>query len=399
MRSFPELTIRSITTGLPWDALGPENWPRLAEFLQEADRICAQEGIAIRTKRLVLPPVTPEMGMNPTQLRSLTRNVIQKAESCGIRWVCLPLSGDGGWIGEDLRTYAPTLILEEPRLFIHFLFREYKEHPAIEQLEAVGAQILRISEISNNGFDNFRVGTGFNIKPDTPFFPFSWHEGASSFSLAVESLAPLRAAIEAGEKDIFMALAPLCEAIEQTGLTLEKQSGGRLEYRGQDISLAPYPNATDSIALLMEELGLGIFGMAGTSTVTARLTRLLKETLHVGRLRSAGFNGVMFSPLEDAGIARRMCERNLGVDDFLLWATLCGCGIDMVPIPGNTDTRSIAALYADTAALALRHDKPLGVRILPIPNGRVNQLTQFNHDFLVNAPIVEIGGALGADDR
>lgn len=393
MRRAQELTIRSLTLGLPWDRLGPENWPAVKAFLDEAERLCAKKGISIRTRRLVLPPVQPDQGMVGTQMRSLVRNVVKKGEDCSLRWICLPISGLGGWSGEDIRLLAPALVSDAPRLFINFLFREYDAlSPAV--LSTVGEQILAISRISNNGFDNFRVGAGFNTVPGTPFFPFSWHAGPPSFSFAVESLVPLLRALGAGSADFAETLATICAVIEEVGQELERLAEGQFSYVGQDISLAPYPNATDSIAILMEKLGLGAFGRAGTSTLTSRLTRLLKTAIRQTGVRSTGFNGVMFSPLEDRGISRSMAERPLDMASFMLWSTLCGCGVDMIPVPGNVDARSIGALYADVATLSNRHAKPLGVRILPIPNRRVNQLTQFNHDFLVNTPIVDMGGAL-----
>lgn len=393
MQCAQELTIRSLTLGLPLDRLGPENWPAVKAFLEDAERLCAMRGIAIRTRRLVLPPVGPDQGLVATQVRSLVQNVVKKGEDCDLRWICLPISGLAGWSGEDIRTLAPSLVAEAPRLFVHFLFRDYDFLPP-QVLATVGEQILDISRISNNGFDNFRVGTGFNIVPGTPFFPFSWHEGGPSFSFAVESLVPLLQTLGAGRGSFAETLTGLCAAVEEVGLELERRAGGQFAYRGQDISLAPYPNATDSIALLMEKLGLAPFGMAGTATLTSRLTRLLKSAIRQSGVRSAGFNGVMFSPLEDQGISRSMAERPLDMASFMLWSTLCGCGIDMIPVPGNVDARSIGALYADVATLSNQHSKPLGVRILPIPNRRVNQLTQFNHDFLVNTPIVDMGGAL-----
>lgn len=394
MCAFTPLTIRSLTLGLPWNMLGPEIWPQLKGFIGDARNACAEAGVSIRTVRLVLEPVRPEMGMTAAQLAAIVENVMGNAAGCGIRWGCLPISGSDGWQGEDLREFTPALIMREPALFVHFLFMGCDNAPPEDSLARVAGQVLRVSELSNNGFDNFRVGVGFNINADTPFFPFSWHEGAASFTFAVETLTLFKEAMK-NDIPVIQALDSLCESVDKIGVGIQEKNGGTLEYRGQDISLAPYPIPSESIAMLMENMGLGTFGMAGTATVTSRLTCLLKSAIAGGRFKSSGFNGVMISPLEDTGIAKRMAERNFCMDSFLLWSTLCGCGVDMVPIPGNTPARSIAALYADTATLSRRHEKPLGARLLPIPGRRANQMTQFNHDFLVNTPIVEIGGSFG----
>lgn len=385
--------IRSLTVGLPWERLGPENWTNVERLLAQAERMCARKSVHIRTRRLVLPPVTDGMGMNAAHLRAVVESVRKRGDDCSIRWYCLPISASDAWQGDNLCRIGPSLIMDEPSFFLHYMCGGGRM-PDMGTLSELGEHVMAVSRISNNGFDNFRVGTGFNVPANTPFFPFSWHEGAQCFSFAVESLHPLIVALEHGERNLREVLSTICSSIDEVGIALEEACEGRFEYRGLDISLAPYPNDTDSVALLMEKLGLDAFGASGTTSATYFLTRLLKSAVSESGARHVGFNGVMFSPLEDRGMARTMRQRCIGLDSFMAWSTVCGCGVDMVPVPGNVSPRSIGALYADVAALSDKHGKPLGVRILPIPGGRVNQLTEFNHDFLANCPVVDLGGGL-----
>jgi len=99
---------------------------------------------------------------------------------------------------------------------------------------------------------------------------------------------------------------------------------------------------------------------------------------------------VMFSVLEDDVLASANNRRALSVDTLNAWSTVCGCGLDMLPVPGSTLSEDIAAIILDTAALAVRLTKPLGVRLLPIPGKEVNELTQFNFDFLCNSRVMQI---------
>lgn len=398
MQLKDEIVVRSITIGLPWDKLGPESWSQLHSFLEKAESICAQKRISLRTKRLVLSLLTPDMEMTAAQLRSALSIIAQRGNAIGLRWFCLPILAGTAWSGEDLSELGPALVREHSQLFLHYLFKDYDVTDTAlsmaSRLHDAATRILDISRISANGYDNFRTGIGFNILSDTPFFPFSWHSGKPSFSFAVESLAPLLSSLESGDADPSTILSHLVMSIDKTGREIQEATDNFLEYKGQDISLAPYPKQNLSIATLMSRLGLQVFGQAGTTTITGYLTQLLKTCIAKTGVKHTGFNGVMFSPLEDPGIADAMFERDINIDSFLLWSTVCGCGLDMMPVPGATNAMSIASLYQDVASVSNKYAKPLGVRILPIPNGRINQTTDFNHDFLVNAPIVNLGGGI-----
>lgn len=398
-----EHVIRALTLGVPFTSLGPENRADMSALYKKAEELCSSAGMVIRTRRLVFEALTPDQGMDQTRLRALLRSVRNNCEACGIRWLCLPISSECSWGEEDLRLLGPSLLQENPSLFLHYLLPCGMD--ANESIFGTLANIvLAIARLSNNGFDNFRVGCGANIVPNTPFFPFSWHEGEPGFSMAVESLDPLLTFLDAhrGERDLDRLfaclvhdLADICRQVNNIGLELERAVKGTFRYKGLDISLAPYPDERHSIASLMERLGLYRFGGLGTATCTSFLTSLLKASLAMSGARARGFNGVMFSPLEDKGIAQRLRTDDLLVEHFMLWATLCGCGVDMLPIEGNTRVDAIAALYRDVSALSRKQNKPLGVRVLPIPGGRINESTHFNHDFLFNCRILAVRGGIG----
>lgn len=394
------VTIRSLTLGLPFYALGPDIWKNAAALYDEAAMLFSAAGMEERTRRLVFEPVELSAGLDTVHLDAVLRSARENGEKCGIRWYCLPFRGLNGWPERELRASASRLLRENPGLFLHYML---EDRGTEESLRGVAAAVLDISRISNNGFDNFRVGAGANIVANTPFFPFSWHDGEPAFSLAVESLAPLlrllkeSGPVDAGDEppaNLVSGLANICGAANKVGLRLEERLDGFFRYRGIDISLAPYPDREHSIALLMERLGLFRFGGMGTSGCTLFLTNLLRAAIRESGCRVTGFNGVMFSPLEDSGIARSFLTEDLRVEHFMLWSTLCGCGVDMIPLGGTTTRESLAALYRDILSLSRRHAKPLGVRVLPIPGRRPNEITHFNHDFLVNCRILDISGGM-----
>jgi uncharacterized protein (UPF0210 family) len=95
----------------------------------------------------------------------------------------------------------------------------------------------------------------------------------------------------------------------------------------------------------------------------------------------------MLSLLEDEYMGRRNNYNLYSIDSLVLYSTVCGCGVDMVPVPGDSFEEEIAAMILDVATASTVLNKPLGVRILPIPTKHENEFTAFNMEFLFNTRI------------
>ncbi len=214
--------------------------------------------------------------------------------------------------------------------------------------------------------------------------------------MALELPALLLAVLEAHPKAplpelrerMLAVLVEELRAVDAIGLAIEQTTSVR--YRGLDGSLAPYPDAQGSVARLIELLGVDAYGSSGTMFITAYLTDILRRAVADSGARGVGFHGVMDSLLEDPAIGHRTSRRMLGLDGLLSFAAVCGCGLDMVPIPGETFVEEIASLILDVATLSTALGKPLGARILPIPGKHANELTDFGHDFIFNCRVLPV---------
>ena len=102
---------------------------------------------------------------------------------------------------------------------------------------------------------------------------------------------------------------------------------------------------------------------------------------------SSGFNGVM--PLEDDVLSSQSIRLPFSIYEYLLLATVCGCGLDMIPLSGDILCETLASFIQDTIILSNRLNKPLGIRLLPVPGKKSAHLTSFNHDFLSDMRIFE----------
>ncbi len=369
---------------------------RWAAFYAAATGVLETAGFEVHTRRMTLRPVRAADGSTRFSVCNQLDTLSRIAETAGARWLCLPFVAANAAQAAEWRLAAVEVIRRFPRSFVQFIVAEDGciYHDALTE---VAQTVLDISHLSSNGFDNFRVGVGCNLRPNTPFFPFSFHDGADGFSVAVEIIEtalqaleslPAGAGADARRHALVRELSAVVADVNGLCLRLEEQSG--IAFKGLDISLAPYPDKRRSLANLFSLFGVEQLGHAGTLAVTSCLTNILQHVLRQTQARSTGFNGVMFSPLEDAGLAAACRARQVTIEKLMAWSTVCGCGIDMVPLAGNVLPEELAALFLDVAVVSTVLRKPLGVRVLPIPMAEANETTSFNHDFLINTRILPL---------
>ena len=163
-----------------------------------------------------------------------------------------------------------------------------------------------------------------------------------------------------------------------------------INYGGQDLSLAPYPEDKVSVIEVLHLLGVDDIGANSTLFFTSYLTGIIKSLTIENNVKASGFNGVMYSLLEDHLMCAANDKKLLSIDRIIGYSTLCGCGLDMVPLPGNLLAEELGSIILDVAATASRLNKPLGVRVLPIPNKETNEFTEFDMDFLTNTKVMSI---------
>jgi uncharacterized protein (UPF0210 family) len=159
-------------------------------------------------------------------------------------------------------------------------------------------------------------------------------------------------------------------------------------FGGIDFSPAPYPEVARSIGHAIEKLGVDAFG--GNATLFA--VAFTKSVLREARFPRCGFSGLLLPVLEDRTLAQRSVEDLFTLDSLLLYSTVCGTGLDTVPLPGDVSVDELAAILLDVATLALVADKPLTARLMPIPGKRAGDLTDFDFAYFANARILDVKG-------
>lgn len=337
-----------------------------------------------RTQRLTLPIQTEE------SLRSLDR-IAEFCRRAGIRWFNVPLSP---WSMQDFDNARIAEILNRYEgAFCNIVCA--RENQIREDILGKTAEtFLKVAEINASGSANFRFGASMNVQPDGPFFPFTYSSGeALSFSIGLELAEEINSVLDAKEyadlnaifSDITDALEPQIREIEAEALRIAGETG--MIFSGFDFSLAPLPQDGSSVITILNKLGISDLDGTGMLFATAFLTNLLKSFTQ--RHRSVGFSGVMYSLLEDAEYARINDQSGISLDKMIALSTMCGCGIDMVPIPYSTTIEELRGMLMEVACVSSRLHKPLGVRVLPVQS-TVDGRTDINEDqdFIKNTKLV-----------
>jgi len=108
-------------------------------------------------------------------------------------------------------------------------------------------------------------------------------------------------------------------------------------------------------------------------------------------VKTCGYSGLMLPVIEDRVLARRAAEGHFTVEELLLFSSVCGTGLDVVPLPGNTQTRIIAALIEDVAASSVKlSNKPLSARLFLIPGSSAGDKVTFDNPFLTDCVVMQL---------
>jgi uncharacterized protein (UPF0210 family) len=287
----------------------------------------------------------------------------------------------------------PAVIRETEMAFASALVASPASGVNLAAVTCAAGVIADVARTTPDGFGNLRFAVLANCGPGSPFFPAAFHQGPGpAFSVATEAAdlavdAFARATtLEEARQNLRAAVEETARAIEGVCHTLEAESGFR--FGGIDFSPAPYPEFARSIGHAIEKLGVDVFGGNGTLFAVAFIKRVLREA----QFPRCGFSGLLLPVLEDRTLAQRSAEDLYTLDSLLLYSTVCGTGLDTVPLPGDVSVEELAAILLDVATLALIADKPLTARLMPIPGKQAGDLTDFDFPYFSNARILGTRG-------
>lgn len=385
--------IRTVTLGLEeTHPLKAASITRAASILQRARQRFSEAGYEVQTLRISTRPIFDDLANWPAnQIVSYARELQQMLREVEIGYCSL---GPAQAARPDFPLAhidsIPDIVATTGSLNLTVQLAS-REHGLREEAALPTARVMqRLAHETEEGFGNFNFAMLACVESGSPFFPAAYHHGPASLSLGLQGAGIVRGVANAWQGANPTTRISLERVTEAVKAALEAQATPvvalgqalaeehKLHFGGIDLS--PAPIGEDSIVTAMESFGYGALGTPGTVALASALTRALKNT----NLPTCGYCGLMLPVLEDATLGQRWAEGRLSTHELLLYSTVCGTGLDTIPLPGDTDEAYIAQLLLDVATLAWRLNKPLSARLFPVPGKHAGEHTSFTSPYLTN---------------
>ncbi|MBK9604689.1 MAG: DUF711 family protein [Anaerolineales bacterium] len=359
------------------------------DFLSKAKSAFEAGGYEVQTTRLATTPFPNLLNGRVKELPVIAQNLANLLPQIGVAYASL-----GPALIEFPESYAviPDAIAASENIFFGGVMADRKNGISMQAVKACADVIQRSATIEANGFANLRFAALANVRAGAPFFPAAYHDAdVPAFAIAVES-ADVAVDAFAGQSDFGEGRSALIAEIQRHGQAIARIAKSELSstrFLGIDFSLAPFPDDAHSLGNAVEKMGVPKIGLHGSLAAAAILT----EAIERADFPHTGFSGFMQPVLEDSVLARRAAEGTLTIKDALLYSAVCGTGLDTVPLPGDVTADEMSPLLLDLCALALRLDKPLTARLMPVPGKRAGDATEFDFGFFANSKVMKLDSA------
>ncbi|HSL43864.1 MAG TPA: DUF711 family protein [Anaerolineales bacterium] len=360
------------------------------KFLAEAKYTYEAAGYEVQTVRLATIPFSILLGdENINKLPELTSQIDLLAQQLKIGYISL-----GPAVPESPGSYEviPEAIFVSKNVFFGGVMADKKRGIDLAAIRACAVAITKCAFLEPNGFANLQFAALANVGAGAPFFPAAYHDSDDpAFAIATES-ADLAVQAFENTKTLEEGRNALISAVTKHGQAVSKVAQSLVsipqspKFLGIDFSLAPFPDDAHSLGNAVEQMGVPRIGLHGSLAAAAILT----EAIERADFPHIGFSGFMQPILEDSILARRAAEGTLSVKDALLYSAVCGTGLDTIPLPGDTTSEQLVPLLLDLCALALRLDKPLTARLMPIPGKKAGDETNFDFSFFAPSKVMAL---------
>lgn len=237
-----------------------------------------------------------------------------------------------------------------------------------------------------------------NAVEDNPFMAGAFHgigEPECVINVGVSGPGVVKCALEQVRGASFDVVA---ETIKRTAFKITRmgqlvagEASRRLgvEFGIVDLSLAPTPAVGDSVAAILEEMGLECAGAPGTTAALALLNDAVKKGGVMASSHVGGLSGAFIPVSEDEGMVNAVLQGALSLEKLEAMTCVCSVGLDMIAIPGDTPAETISAIIADEAAIGVINQKTMAVRVIPVPGGKPGDIVEYGGLF-GRAPVMAV---------
>lgn len=270
----------------------------------------------------------------------------------------------------------------------------------MDAVKEMGEIIKETAELTKDakGFGCAKLVVFCNAVEDNPFMAGAFHgvgEADRIINVGVSGPGVVKRALEKVKGEPFDVVSETVKKtafkITRVGQLVAKEASSRLDvpFGIIDLSLAPTPAIGDSVANILEEMGLEVVGTHGTTAALALLNDAVKKGGVMACSHVGGLSGAFIPVSEDAGMIDAVIKGALSIDKLEAMTAICSVGLDMIAVPGNTTAGTLGAMIADEAAIGMINNKTTAVRIIPAPGCDVGDMVEFG-GLLGRAPVMPI---------
>ena len=270
----------------------------------------------------------------------------------------------------------------------------------MDAVALMGQTIKRTAELTaaSGGFGCAKLVVFCNAVEDNPFMAGAFHgvgEPEKVINVGVSGPGVVHHALKAVKGQPFDVVAETVKKtafrITRMGQLVAQEASRRLDtpFGIVDLSLAPTPAVGDSVARILEEMGLEVCGTHGTTAALALLNDAVKKGGVMASSSVGGLSGAFIPVSEDEGMIAAAASGALTIDKLEAMTCVCSVGLDMIAVPGDTSAETISAIIADAAAIGMVNSKTTAVRLIPAPNCKVGDTVEFG-GLLGSAPVQRV---------
>ncbi|HIQ66587.1 MAG TPA: PFL family protein [Candidatus Coproplasma stercoravium] len=374
-----------------------ENLVKVAESLSK------EYGIPIVNKRVSVTPASIVCAPFAAQSAKVGKALDKAASALGIDF----LGGYSALVHKGMADYEKTFIETIPevlatteKLCSSINIGSSKSGINMDAVRLMGEIVKKTAELTKDrdGFGCARLVVFCNAVEDNPFMAGAFHgvgESGTVVNVGVSGPGVVQHAIESIPDADLTELAEMIKRtafkITRAGQLVAREAAKRLgaEFGIVDLSLAPTPARGDSVAQILEEMGLESVGTHGTTACLAMLNDAVKKGGVMASSRVGGLSGAFIPVSEDIGMIEAAERGGLNIDKLEAMTAVCSVGLDMIAVPGDTPASTISAIIADEAAIGMINNKTTAVRIIPAPGKDVGDCVNFG-GLLGRAPIMPV---------
>ncbi|MBQ8291168.1 MAG: PFL family protein [Clostridia bacterium] len=372
-------------------------------IVKTAQTLSGEYGIPIVNKRISVTPVSIITAAFPEKAPLVGKALDNAAKTLGIDF----LGGYSALVHKATADYErifirtiPEVLASTERLCSSVNVGSTKSGINMEAVKMLGEVFKEAAFLTKDkdGIGAAKLVAFCNAVEDNPFMAGAFHgvgEADTVVNVGVSGPGVVKHALEqlpeADLTEVAEQIKRTAFKITRAGQLVAKEASKRLnaQFGIVDLSLAPTPAMGDSVAQILEEIGIQTVGGHGTTAALALLNDAVKKGGVMASSRVGGLSGAFIPVSEDIGMIRAAEQGAITLDKLEAMTCVCSVGLDMIAIPGDTPATTIAAMIADEAAIGMINNKTTAVRIIPAPGKTVGDEVSFG-GLLGRAPIMPV---------